>query len=139
MGSLERKVETISFVLYSIIEVIIVDLIYPEVSLLSLKIRRAVTQKYKFCPVFLILLDFFLNLVLVYILLTVLSLTSKDASQRLDRLTVGETCAALPLRKKDADLKDVKSLCPNMLFSPLLVFPQEKKISHVYANLYSLQ
>lgn len=43
MGSMERKVETISFVLYSIIEVIIVDLIYPEVSLLSLKIRRAVT------------------------------------------------------------------------------------------------
>lgn len=43
MGSMERKVETISVVLYSIIEVIIVDLIYPEVSLLSLKIRRAVT------------------------------------------------------------------------------------------------
>lgn len=56
-----------------------------------------------------------------------LSLTSKDASQRLDRLTVGETCDVLPLKKEDADLKDVKSLCPNMLFSPLLVFPQEKK------------
>lgn len=43
MGSMERKVETISVVLYSIIEVIIVDLIYTELSLLSLKIRRAVT------------------------------------------------------------------------------------------------
>lgn len=43
MGSMERKVETISVVLYSIIEIIIVDLIYTEVSLLSLKIRRAVT------------------------------------------------------------------------------------------------
>lgn len=40
---MERKVETISVVLYSIIEIIIVDLIYTEVSLLSLKIRRAVT------------------------------------------------------------------------------------------------
>lgn len=42
MGSMERKVETISVVLYSIIEVII-DLIYTEVSLLSFKIRRTVT------------------------------------------------------------------------------------------------
>ena len=40
---MEMKVETISVVLYSIIEVIIVDLIYTEVSFLSLKIRRAVT------------------------------------------------------------------------------------------------